>query len=54
MQPEMMGETVAVWVVETPLTLLASRSTHFHTFVSALYHFILYVCVFTGLLFVCL
>lgn len=29
--PEVMGQTVAVWVVETPLTLLASRPTRFHT-----------------------
>lgn len=44
-----MGQTVTVWVVETPLSL-ASHPTHFHTFMSALYHFILYVCVCTGLL----
>lgn len=49
MQPEVMGQTVAVWVVETPLTLLASYPTHFHTFTSALCHLILYVCICTGL-----
>lgn len=49
MQPEVMGQTVAVWVVETPLTLLASYPTHFHTFTSALCHLIVYVCICTGL-----
>lgn len=30
-EPEVMGQTVTVWVVETPLTLLAFRPTRFHT-----------------------
>ena len=46
MQVEVMGQIVAVCVVETPLTLQASCPTHFHTFILRLQC----ICVCTWLL----